>query len=78
MRWIKFPTLRVVLNPATGAPEPTHRTVELEDYESTLGPALVGYYERHGYCWVVSGTTQSGRAFADPRWCRTRSPTTGH
>jgi Dolichyl-phosphate-mannose-protein mannosyltransferase len=67
VRWIKYPTLRVVLNPASGAPEPTHRTVLLEDYESTLGPALIGYYERHDYCWVVSGSTQSGRAFADPR-----------
>jgi Dolichyl-phosphate-mannose-protein mannosyltransferase len=67
VRWIKYPTLRVVLNPATGTPEPTHRTVLLEDYESTLGPALIGYYEQHGYCWVVSGTTQSGRAFADPQ-----------
>lgn len=66
VRWIKYPTLRVVLNPATGAPEPTHRTVELEDYERTLSPALIGYYERHGYCWVISGTSQSGRAFADP------------
>jgi 4-amino-4-deoxy-L-arabinose transferase-like glycosyltransferase len=67
MRWVKYPTLRVVLNPATGAPEPTHRTVLLENYESTLGPALVSYYEREGYCWVVSGYTQSGRAFADPQ-----------
>jgi 4-amino-4-deoxy-L-arabinose transferase-like glycosyltransferase len=67
VRWIKYPTLRVVLNPATGAPEPRHRTVQLEDYESTLSPALIGYYEQHNYCWVVSGTTQSGRAFADPR-----------
>jgi 4-amino-4-deoxy-L-arabinose transferase-like glycosyltransferase len=67
MRWVKYPTLRVVLNPATGAPEPTHRTVLLENYESTLGPALVSYYEREGYCWVVSGYTQAGRAFADPK-----------
>ena len=67
MRWVKYPTLRVVLNPATGVPEPTHRTVLLENYESTLGPALVSYYEREGYCWVVSGYTQSGRAFADPK-----------
>jgi hypothetical protein len=65
-RWKKYPTLRVVLNPATGAPEPTHRGVELEAYESTLSPALIGYYEQHGYCWVVSGYSQSGRAFADP------------
>jgi hypothetical protein len=67
MRWVKYPTLRVVLNPATGAPESTHRTVLLENYESTLSPALVSYYEREGYCWVVSGYTQAGRAFADPR-----------
>jgi 4-amino-4-deoxy-L-arabinose transferase-like glycosyltransferase len=66
-RWIKFPALRVVLNPATGKPETTNRTVELEDYERTLGQALVSYYERHGYCWVISGYTQSGRAFADPQ-----------
>ena len=33
----------------------------------TLSPALIGFYERNGYCWVVSGSTQSGRAFADPR-----------
>jgi len=41
--------------------------VQLEDYESTLSPALIGYYEREGYCWVVSGYTQAGRAFADPQ-----------
>ena len=66
-RWVKFPALRVVLNPATGRPEPGNRTVELEDYERTLSAPLIGYYERHGYCWVVSGYTQSGRAFADPK-----------
>jgi hypothetical protein len=33
----------------------------------TLSPALLGYYERNGYCWVISGSTQSGRALADPR-----------
>jgi Dolichyl-phosphate-mannose-protein mannosyltransferase len=65
-RWVKFPALRVILNPATGKPETENRTVELEDYERALGPALVSYYEQHGYCWVVSGYTQSGRASADP------------
>jgi hypothetical protein len=33
----------------------------------TLSPALIIYYERHGFCWVVSGFTQSGRVLADPR-----------
>jgi 4-amino-4-deoxy-L-arabinose transferase-like glycosyltransferase len=66
-RWTKYPTLRLVLDPSTGLPEPPHQTVLLENYERTLGPALIPYYERHGYCWVISGFTQSGRAFADPQ-----------
>jgi hypothetical protein len=41
--------------------------VGVESYVRTLSPALIGYYERNGYCWVISGSTQSGRAFADPR-----------
>ncbi len=41
-------------------------TVTLENYELTLAPALIGYYEREGYCWVLSGSAESGRAFADP------------
>jgi len=66
-RWIKYPTLRLVLDPSTGLPKPPHQTVFLENYERTLGPALIPYYEQHGYCWVISGFTQSGRAFADPQ-----------
>jgi hypothetical protein len=66
-RWLAYPTLRLVLDPATGRPEPAGRSVLLENYERTLGPALVSYYERHGYCWVLSGYTQSGRAFVNPR-----------
>ncbi len=40
--------------------------VSLENYELTLAPSLITYYEREGYCWVVSGSAESGRAFADP------------
>jgi len=42
------------------------RKVKLEDYERTLSPALVGLYERDGYCVVVTGSTEEGRALADP------------
>jgi hypothetical protein len=28
---------------------------------------LIGSYARGGYCWVVIGSTQYGRAFAEPR-----------
>jgi hypothetical protein len=67
VRWVKYPTLRLILNPSTGRPEPPHQTVLLENYERTLGPALIPYYEQHDYCWVISGFTQSGRAFTDPK-----------
>jgi hypothetical protein len=66
-RWVKYASLRAVLNPASGTPEPEGRKVRAEDYERTLSPALVSYYEQHGFCWVITGSTQSGRAFADPR-----------
>ncbi len=43
------------------------RQVRLEDYERTLSPALVRLYQRDGYCWVVTGSTEEGRAIVDPR-----------
>jgi len=68
-RWPKYPSLLSRIS-ADGALEPSSsrlREVGIEDYVRTLSPALIGYYERHSYCWVISGTTQSGRAFADPK-----------
>jgi hypothetical protein len=41
--------------------------VGIEDYERTLAPTLLDYYRGHGYCVLVSGSTQAGRAGADPR-----------
>lgn len=37
-----------------------------ERYQRSLHPGLLGTYEREGACWVISGSTQSGRAFAQP------------
>jgi hypothetical protein len=42
------------------------KPVSLEDYERTLSPALIGLYERGGYCVVVTGSTEQGRALVDP------------
>ena len=65
--WKKYPSLLSRISPS-GALEPNDvRQVGIEEYERTLAPALIGYYVSHGYCWVLSGSTQSGRAFADPR-----------
>jgi len=54
-RWRKWPTSRSF-----------GRVVKLEDYERTTRPGLVNAYVGAGYCWVVTGSTQYGRAFAEP------------
>jgi len=66
-RWIKFATGRTTIDEeGRKIPGGKGRFVRVEDYERTLRPALVGSYARGGYCWVVSGSTQYGRAIADP------------
>jgi hypothetical protein len=42
------------------------KPVSLEDYERTLSPALIDLYERGGFCLVVIGSTEQGRALVDP------------
>jgi 4-amino-4-deoxy-L-arabinose transferase-like glycosyltransferase len=65
-RWNKYSSLISRIS-STGALEPVPTVkIGIEDYERTLAPALIDYYLAHGYCWVVSGSTESGRAFADP------------
>jgi len=65
-RWRLYPALYERITPS-GAIAPAYiREVGIEDYETTLYPTLIDFYEREGYCWVVAGSTESGRAFADP------------
>jgi hypothetical protein len=68
-RWVKYPTSRSRINPEDPEgpllPEPG-QVVHIEDYERVLVPELVDEYERTGNCWVVVGSTQRGRAEADP------------
>ena len=40
--------------------------IRFEDYERTTRPQLVSSYARGGFCWVVTGSTQYGRAYAEP------------
>jgi 4-amino-4-deoxy-L-arabinose transferase-like glycosyltransferase len=66
-RWPKYASLLSRISAGGRLEEnsgPLHE-VGIEDYERTLSPALIGYYESNSYCWVVSGSTQAGRAFAD-------------
>ena len=37
-----------------------------QNYERTLWPGMLDVYRREGYCWVVTGSTQYGRARTEP------------
>jgi dolichyl-phosphate-mannose-protein mannosyltransferase len=66
-RWRKFITTRTTVD-EQGRKRRGNvgRTIAIEDYERTTRPALIGSYARGGFCWVVIGSTQYGRALASP------------
>jgi hypothetical protein len=65
-RWCKWPSLYSFIAPAGTIDRAGRHEVGIENYVRTLSPALIGYYERSGFCWVVTGSTEAGRAEADP------------
>jgi Dolichyl-phosphate-mannose-protein mannosyltransferase len=66
-RWRLYPALYLRITPKGKIAPRYIREVGLENYETTLYPALIKFYEREGFCWVITGSTESGRASADPR-----------
>ena len=48
-------------------PAGEHRYVPVDEYERTLRPELLTEYANAGYCWVVIGSLQAGRSFAQPK-----------
>ncbi len=48
-------------------PAGQHRYVPVDEYERTLRPELLNEYADAGYCWVVIGSLQAGRSFAQPK-----------
>ena len=65
-RWCKWPSLYTYIDASGQLDVASHHEVGIENYVRTLSPALIGLYERRGYCWVVTASTESGRAYADP------------
>jgi hypothetical protein len=65
-RWTKFSTSRTNVARDGTLKAGAGEIVNIEDYERALRPGLVGVYEREGYCYVVSGSTQRGRAEVQP------------
>ena len=64
-RWCKWPSLFTYVDADGRLDVAHHHQLGIEDYERTLAPSLIGLYESRGYCWVVTGSTESGRAVAD-------------
>jgi hypothetical protein len=67
-RWWRYPTwLSDVDNNGRPLPRGRQRYVPVDEYERTLRPALLNQYVQAGFCWVVTGSLQAGRAFVQPR-----------
>jgi hypothetical protein len=66
-RWNKWRTSRSCFFNGKSIEAGKCPVVKIEDYERTTRPELIGNYERGEFCWVVTGSTQFGRAYADPR-----------
>lgn len=65
-RWNKYPLSRRI-DPDTRLPVPgAAGIVNIEDFERVLHPELVDVFEQQGYCYVVVGSTQRGRAEVEP------------
>jgi hypothetical protein len=65
-RWNKYPISEGRRLTKRSIPAIAGRELNPENYEETLSPVLIDDYERRGYCFVVVGSTQRGRAEADP------------
>jgi hypothetical protein len=59
-RWVKWPVFRTAVQEDGTLGK--SRVVGVEDYERTLRPQLLKAYVNSGYCYVVVGSTQRGRA----------------
>jgi hypothetical protein len=66
-RWVGFPVFRTHRAPGGALGLDVGPSVTIENYERVLAPDLIGLYERNDFCWVVTGSTQAGRAQASPK-----------
>jgi hypothetical protein len=67
-RWYRYPTWLTDLDD-NGNPLPAgeRRYVVVDQYERTLRPELLNEYASKGFCWIMIGSEQAGRAFAQPQ-----------
>jgi hypothetical protein len=66
-RWIRWATWMSPFAPdGSLLPDGQQRFVVIDQYERSLQPALLDRYAEGGFCWIVLGSLQAGRAFAEP------------
>ncbi len=67
-RWLRYPTwLTDVDSRLQPLPAGEVRYVVVDQYERVLRPQLLNEYVAGDFCWVVLGSLQAGRAFAQPQ-----------
>jgi hypothetical protein len=66
-QWQRFNRSQAVIAELARSYRGAKRTANFQNYERTLTPKLVDVYRRAGVCWVVTGSTQYGRAQAEPK-----------
>jgi hypothetical protein len=67
-RWWRWPTWLTTLDRSGNQlPAGEYRYVLVDRYERNLYPVLLDRYVADGYCWVMIGSLQAGRAFAQPQ-----------
>ncbi len=67
-RWQRYPTFLTDVDVRGRLlPAGQRRFVLVDQYERTLRPELLDEYVNSGYCWVVIGSLQAGRSFAQPQ-----------
>ncbi|HWK26559.1 MAG TPA: glycosyltransferase family 39 protein [Solirubrobacter sp.] len=65
-QWQRFNRSRALIEQLGREFRGARYTASFQNYERTLWPGLLDVYRREGYCWVVTGSTQYGRARTDP------------
>ena len=69
-QWTRFHRTKAIVEELRREYRGAGRRGDFQNYERTLTPALIDVYRRDGFCWIVTGSTQYGRAQAEP----TRAP----
>lgn len=68
-QWVKYAVGKSLIDPKTGSYTPDGKPVlvSVEDFQRVLRDDLINTYRRGGFCLVVSGNTQRGRAEVEPQ-----------